>query len=108
MFGKNKQQIVISSSDVEAALQHYKSMPLTVTNGTPSGWGRMQIISWIREYLPDTVNIGDTFEVGTGIWAHIMPLGYEFMNYQNTEHCLQVILSFRSVCTDLDSLITLD
>ena len=107
MLRKVNQAIVISEVDIKAALDHYKRLPLTVTNKMPSGWGKTQIIAWVKDALSAKVKDGDIFDVGTGVWAHIKPLGYEFMNYPSKEHRLQVILSFRPVSTDLDNLITL-
>jgi len=107
-FNKPKQEIVVSSSDVEAALLHYKQLPQTVTNDMPVGWGKTQVVSWIKEALPKKIMIGETFEVGTGIWGHIKPLGYEFVGYSNSERRYQIVLSFREVITNLNDLVSLE
>jgi hypothetical protein len=36
MFEKVSQQVVISEADINAALQHYKRLPSTITNEMPS------------------------------------------------------------------------
>ena len=84
VFGaKKKQEIVISNSDLEAALNHINSMPQTVTQTMPEGWGLKQIKEWLLEDMPKEVVVGDSFNFGCGLWGHVMPLGYEFSNYPN-------------------------
>ncbi len=105
MFGKKiKRDLVISSVDLEEALKHLNSLPYTVTKAMPEKWGTQQVKDWLLESLPDKVDIGDSFEFGTGLWAHVKPLGYEFADYDNQAHRLQVVLSIRSVKTDLNQL----
>ena len=108
VFGaKKKQEIVISNSDLEAALNHISSMPQTVTQTMPEGWGLKQIKEWLLEDMPKEVVVGDSFNFGCGLWGHVMPLGYEFSNYPNDEHRLQILISIRSAKTDLDNLVFL-
>jgi hypothetical protein len=99
--------IVISSSDLESALSHLNSDPLNSTNDLPNKWGVRQVQEWLLEAMPKKVKIGDSFDFGTGLWGHIKPLGYEFLNYDNTDHRLQVVVSIRSAKTDLEKLIVL-
>lgn len=108
LFGrKDKQELVISSSDLEAALKHLNSMPQTVTQTMPKAWGIQQVKDWLLEDIPVKFGVGDSFEFGSGLWGHVKPLGYEFSNYANDEHRLQILISIRSVKTDLDNLTTL-
>lgn len=109
MFGKPaKPEIVISKPDLESALNHLNNMPHTTTNDMPRNWGIQQVKEWMIEDLPKKVKIGDSFDFGTGLWGHIVPLGYEFSNYDNKEHKLQIIVSVRAAKTDLDSLETVN
>lgn len=109
MFGRpTKRPVVISASDVQAALSHLNALPYTVTKGMPMNWGQKQVIDWIAQAMPRTLQLGQSFEVGTGIWAHIKPLGYEFSGYSDPAHKLQIVLSIRSVNTDLNRLTTLE
>ena len=109
MFGsKSKQQIVISESDLENALDHLNSLPLSATQRMPRDWGVTQVKEWIGSELPKKLKVGDCFEIGTGIWGHIMPLGHEFSCYDDGENRLQVMISIRSVYTDLNKLIEIN
>jgi hypothetical protein len=70
LFGsKEKQELVISSSDLEVALKHLNSIPLTVTQIMPKGWGIQQVKDWLLEDMPKKLSVGDSFEFGTGLWG---------------------------------------
>jgi hypothetical protein len=108
LFGsKEKQELVISSSDLDAALKHLNSMPFTVTQIMPEKWGIQQVKTWLLEDIPKRIKVDDCFDFGTGLWGHVKPLGYEFSNYPNDEHRLQILISIRSVKTNLNDLTTL-
>ena len=105
MFGKKqKQEVVISSVDLEVALNHLNNRPHTITKEIPEECGIQQVKEWLLEDMPKKIEIGDCFDFGTGLWGHVQPLGYEFANYDNQEHRLQIIVSVRSVTTDLNKL----
>lgn len=108
MFSASKEKkLVISDSDIDAALEHLNSLPLTVTREMPNPWAKQKFIEWLKESIPKKVEYGTSFDVATGVYGHIVPLGHGYLNYPNDERHL-VILSIRSGNTDLDSLNTLN
>ncbi|KAB0482378.1 hypothetical protein F7Q91_02945 [Vibrio chagasii] len=108
MFGVSKEkELVISDSDIKAALQHLNSLPHTVTATMPQPWAKQTFLEWLKGSLPKKIEYGVHFHVATGVYGHIVPLGHGYQNYPNDERYL-VILSIRSGNTDLDSLNTLN
>lgn len=109
MFGSNsKQQIVISEPDLESAFNHLKSLPFAATHAMPKHWGINQVKAWLISELPKKLKIGDSFEFGTGLWGHIKPLGYEFSGDDINDNRLQIVISVRSVQTNLNKLIEIN
>ncbi len=100
--------IVISKPDLESDLNHLNSLPYTVTTELPSEWGTKQVMDWLISEMPSKLNYGDSFEFGTGLWGHVKPLGYEFLGYENRNSKVQIVISVRSVETDLDNLINIE
>jgi hypothetical protein len=108
VFGrKSKIDIVISEPDLESALSHLNSLPYSGTNKMPTKWGIKQVQEWIVSEIPKKLSCGDSFNFGTGLWCHVVPLGYDFAGYNNKEMRLQIVVSVRSVHTDLDNLIVI-
>lgn len=103
IFGGEQPSIVISSTDIEAAIEHLKAMPEAVLNKMPSVWGKEQFLIWLKEELPKKIAVGDSFQVSTGVYAHIVPVGHGYLNAPDDKRLL-VILSVRSWHTDLDQL----
>lgn len=107
MFGvfKNAQRdLVISQADIDDALMHLNSMPGTITKSMPKSWSQQQFLAWLSESLPKKVKIGDCISVATGIYGHIVPVGYEFANAPYDER-LQVALSIRRRHSDMNNLL---
>jgi hypothetical protein len=104
---KKSREVVVSEMDLTAALAHLNSLPHTVTKTMPSNWRVNQVKEWLLESLPENLKVGDSINFGTGLWAHAVPLGHEFANYNCREQKTQIVISIRSVHTDLDNLIGL-
>jgi hypothetical protein len=99
---KTKPNVVVSKADLLAALNHLNNLPYTATNSMPEQWGAQQVKDWMISDIPAKFKVGDSFEFGSGLWGHIKPLGYEFANYENPEHTIQIVVSIRQVHTDLN------
>jgi hypothetical protein len=106
-FGTKEQGLVISQSDINEAMVHLNSLPHTITKDMPKSWGQEQFLQWLIESLPKRVNCGDHFSVATGIYGHVVPVGFEYMNAPKDER-LQVVLSIRKWHTDLDKLVEIN
>lgn len=100
----SKKQLLISQTDINEAMIHLNSLPQTITKQMPKAWGQEQFLQWLTESLPKTVNIGDSFSVATGIYGHVLPVGYEYMSAPKDER-LQIALSIRKWHTDMDNLV---
>lgn len=104
MFSSSKvKKLVISDSDVNAALEHLNSLPYAVTSTMPQTWAKQIFLEWLQESLPKKIQYGVHFDVATGVFAHIVPVGHGYLNYPNDERYL-IILSIRTNNTDLNSL----
>ncbi|WP_155761803.1 hypothetical protein [Alteromonas mediterranea] len=100
----SKKQLVISQTDIDEAMIHLNSLPHTITKQMPKAWGQEQFIQWLTESLPKTVNVGDSFSVATGIYGHVLPVGYEYLNAPKDDR-LQIALSIRKWQADMDRLV---
>lgn len=107
MFGKPK-KFVVSTSDLDAAMAHLNSLPMSITAEMPETWGRQQILTWLSESMPKTLKIGDHFEVLTGVWGHVVPVGFGYSDYSSGGDRLLVVLSIRHHNTDLDNMCDLN
>lgn len=103
MFGKKKSKLVISDSDIDAALAHLNALPDTSTNDMPKPWAKQQLIEWLQQSLPQKIETGISFDVATGIYGHVVPLGFGYSKHPHDERYL-VILSIRSSHTNFDRL----
>ncbi|MFM2668633.1 hypothetical protein AAFX24_28220 [Vibrio mediterranei] len=102
MASRNK-QLVISDSDIDAALQHLNSLPHTVTATMPQTWAKQTFLECLKQSLPKKIQYGVHFDVATGVYAHVVPVGHGYLNYPNDQRYL-IVLSIRSGNTDLDHL----
>nr|PMH64487.1 hypothetical protein BCU62_15645 [Enterovibrio norvegicus] len=103
MLRQNEKELVISDSDIEVAIAHLNSLPQTVTCDMPKKWAKQQFIEWLKESLPNNIEYGVNFDVATGIFGHIVPLGHGYSMHSDDNRYL-IILSVRSVDTDLSNL----
>jgi hypothetical protein len=103
ILGAKQPSLVVSATDIDAAIEHLKSMPEAVLNKMPTAWGKEQFLIWLKEELPTKIAVGDCIQVSTGVYAHIVPVGHGYLNAPD-DHRHLVILSVRSWHTDLDQL----
>ncbi len=103
MFGKKDRKLIISDSDIEAALAHLNSLPQTITKSMPNPWAKQQFIDWLKKSIPQKIEYAISFDVATGIYGHIVPVSYGYRSMPDDGRYL-VILSIRSVKTDFDRL----
>ena len=106
-FGKKDQILVISQYDIDQAMLHLNSFPHTLTKDMPDVWGQRQFLQWLIESLPKRVKCGDHFGVATGIYGHVVPVGFERIKASKHER-LQVVLSIRKPNTGLDKLVKIN
>lgn len=100
---RSETKVMISDSDIDAALLFLNSLPYTITKKMPQPWAKQQLIDWVVKSMPRKIRVGDTFEVGTGVYAHIVNVNHGLLNPERDPRLL-VILSIRSTTTDFSAL----
>ena len=106
MFGSNKAELVVSEPDVQAALDHLRSLPLRPT--APATWDRKRLLDQIGE-VTAKVKVGDCFDVAPGVHAIIKPFGVDVLKGDGGfDGRLQVWLCVRSWGTDPERVTSLN
>ncbi|USD58842.1 hypothetical protein J4N45_09905 [Vibrio sp. SCSIO 43140] len=102
-YNHPQRQLLISESDVHTAIAHLNTLPQSCMNDMPRVWAKQEFLSWLRESLPDSLRLGDCFEVATGVYAHVVRNGYNYASskdrYSENEYYL-IVLSTRFPKTD--------
>ena len=105
MFKRPRSSVVISEPDIQAALSHLRSLPFAPA--APIAWDRHQLMNSIRDALPKKLKIGETLEIGPGVYGILKPFGVDLARFPLTSGRLQVWIAIRSVGTDPTSVIDL-
>ena len=98
MFGSKKSDLVISEPDVQAALDHLRSLPFRPA--APAAWDRKRLLDQISE-VTARAKVGDCFDVAPGVYAIIKPFGVDLLRGKGGfDGRLQVWLCVRARGTD--------
>lgn len=103
-YKRVKQEIVISETDVQMALNHLQNLPYSRTAGMPESWGREWVLQCIRDELDKQqgkVMDQQCFSFGPSLWAMVVPFGVDLLGVCS-ENRLQVWVMKRDVGTDPD------
>ncbi len=97
-----RQALVISESDIDAALAHLRSLPHSATAKLPYEWGRKRLLDTIQDEIDVKNKVGDCVAIAPGVWALIKPFGVDLMmrKSERTEQRHQVWLLVRPAGTD--------
>jgi len=102
MLFRQKQELVISEPDIEAALKHLKALPYR--HKLPGPWERQHLLNLLREAIGSTPKSGDQFPIAPGVYALITSFGVDLAAGDETEWQpdgrLQVWLLIRPGYTD--------
>ena len=98
MFGRKRQEIVISEPDIEAALEHLGTLPFR--ESLPASWDRKHLLNRIREEIGPQPKIDQCISVAPGIFAIIKPFGVDLASSGEADGRLQVWLAIRIAGTD--------
>lgn len=96
MFG-SKQEVVVSETDIEAALTHLKT--LTYRASLPLSWDRQRLLNQLREAIGQRPKIDQCHGVAPGVFAIVKPFGVDLVSHEPDER-LQVWLLIRPCGTD--------
>jgi len=102
-------EFVIGENELDAALRHLKSDPLSYASRMPGSWSKTLLLAHIRDALADVKKpaIGTSFKVMYNVWAHLESVGVDLLRYPHQAGKLQVMLSFRAEHTQPDQLVVL-
>jgi len=91
-------RLVISEHDIEAALEHLRSLPYR--NNLPIAWDRQRLLGLVREAAGARPKIGQLLEIAPGVFGIIKPFGVDMVGWCETDHRLQVWLAVRRTGTN--------
>ncbi|WP_341744675.1 hypothetical protein [Azonexus hydrophilus] len=92
--------VVISEPDIDAALDHLRTLPYRPN--PPRPWDRQRLLAMLREAIGKSPKIGQVFDVAPGVFAIIKPFGVDLAG-ADAHDCatrLQVWLAIRHGGTD--------
>ncbi len=98
MFGSNTQEVVVSEIDIEAALDHLRTLPYRAA--LPAAWDRQRLLNLLREALGQRPKIDQCHSVAPGVFAIVKPFGVDLVSHGEPDGRLQVWLLMRSFGTD--------
>jgi hypothetical protein len=100
MFHLNLKQLVISETDIEAALNHLRNLPYSAA--LPEAWHRKRLLDQLREAIGKRPKLDQCYGVAPGVFAIIKPFGVDLASYYEPDERLQVWLLIRPCYTDLN------
>lgn len=106
MLGIRKQKLVVSETDIEAALAHLRMLPYRAA--APMSWDRQHFFNLLREAMHGKPKINEYYSVAPGVFAIIKPFGVDLVSSGEPDGRLQVWLLIRSSGTDPTRVTTLD
>ncbi|HHU2837208.1 hypothetical protein VCX83_19520 [Aeromonas caviae] len=98
MFGSTKQEMVVSETDIEAALDHLRTLPYRAA--LPVAWDRQRLLNQLREAIGQRPKIDQCHGVAPGVFAIVKPFGVDLVAHGEPDGRLQVWLLIRPCGTD--------
>ena len=98
LFTGGMRELVVSETDIEAALKHLRSLPFSPP--IPLSWDRQWLLIQIRDIVGVNRKIKQCFYVAPGVYAIINPFGVDLGGFKLNSGKLQVWLAIRSHGTD--------
>lgn len=98
MFGRGQQEVVVSETDIEAALTHLGALPYRTP--MPASWDRQHLLSQVREAIGRRPKIDQCQGVAPGVYAIVKPFGVDLASLGEPDGRLQVWLLIRPCGTN--------
>jgi hypothetical protein len=101
MFGNGKQEVVISETDIEAALDHLRTLPYRTAR--PVAWDRKHLLNLLGGAIGDRPKVDQCHNIAPGVFAMVKPFGVDLASQDEPDGGdgrLQVWLLIRSGGTD--------
>ncbi|TWY25641.1 hypothetical protein FR965_25860 [Serratia marcescens] len=105
MLGTRPQKLVVSETDIDAALSHLRALPYRPQ--IPMSWDRQQLLDLLCEAIGNRPKINECHNIAPGVFAIIQPFGIDLLSCGEPDGRLQVWLLVRSAGTDPTRLTTL-
>jgi len=93
-----KQDVVVSETDIDAALDHLRALPYRA--GLPVSWHRQRLLNQLREAIGQHPKIDQCHGVAPGVFAIVKPFGVDLVLRGEPDGRLQVWLLIRPCGTD--------
>lgn len=100
MFGSSKYEVVVSETDIEAALDHLRTLPYRAVR--PVTWDRQHLLNQLCEAIGQRPKIDRCHSVAPGVFAIVKPFGVDLVSQgePDSDGRLQVWLLIRPCGTD--------
>ncbi|WP_217482417.1 hypothetical protein [Achromobacter ruhlandii] len=98
MFASSRRDVVVSETDIEAALNHLRSRPHRTP--MPLSWDRVRLLNRLREAIGPHPSADQYYSIGPGLFAVVMPFGIDLASYGEPDHRLQIWFLIRPCGTD--------
>lgn len=102
MFYPATPPLVVSETDIEAALTHLQSLPYR--NVMPDAWDRKHLLNMLGEAIGKKPKVGQCVNVAPGVFGIIKPFGVDLSALHGkpspADGRLQVWLAIRQCGTD--------
>lgn len=88
MFGNNKQEMVVSETDIEAALDHLRTLPHRPS--LPVSWDRQCLLNQLRAAIGQCPKTDQCHGVAPGVFTIVKPFGVDLVSQGEPDGRLQV------------------
>lgn len=97
-FNNSKQEVMVSETDIEVALNHLRSLPYRAS--LPISWDRLRLLSQLNEAIGLHPKIDKCYGVAPGLFGIVKPFGVDLVSQDAPDGRLQVWLLIRPCGTD--------
>lgn len=97
MFG-SKREVVVSETNIEAALDHLRALPYRPS--LPVSWDRQRFLGQLRETIGQRPKFNQCCGVAPGVFAIAKPFGVDLVSHGEPDGRLQVWLLIRPCGAD--------
>ena len=108
---KTNPGVVVSETDLNAAMNYLKNIPYSITKNMPEPWSRQRLLNSIIESLKQqrSVAVDDVFEIAYNIWGIVKPIGIDIAGDSFAhDHRYQIWILIRSANTDPENFIEIE
>lgn len=105
MFSTPRNNVVISETDLDAALAYLRDQPCRET--LPVNWDRQRLLNQLNEAISRNPRLGEYHAVAPGVFAIVKPAGTDLVNSYEPDGHLQVWLLIRPCGTDPTRMVSL-